>query len=104
MNRFKECVKNHFYFLNEFGYTVSEENSTDVISFIGKNNRIDVMFSTVEYELTCQFVSGDNQIFSLQDGLEYDKAKELFEKNIEKLSKSQLKKLELIRKHLLHDT
>ena len=35
---------------------------------------------------------------------EYDKAKELFEKNIEKLSKSQLKKLELIRKHLLHDT
>lgn len=181
MNRLKECVKNHFYFLNEFGYTISGESSTDIISFIGKNNQIDVIFSAVGYELTCQFASGDNQIFSLQDGLEYesiegfkglyqiankddiekgiiylaeavkllferidvsdplnfqkiyqfgvetrkklleeynlkidlnmaedywkskeyDKAKELFEKNIEKLSESQLKKLELIRKHCL---
>ena len=72
MNQLKECVKTHFYFLNEFGYTISEESSTDIISFIGKNNQIDVIFSTVGYELTCQFASGDNQIFSLQDGLEYE--------------------------------
>ena len=72
MNRLKECANKHFGFLNQFGYSVSEGSNADIISFIGKNNQIDVIFSLAEYELTCQFIDGDNQSFSLQEGLEYE--------------------------------
>lgn len=72
MNQLKECVIRHFIFLNQFGYNISEATTSDKISFIGKNNQIDVIFSTIGYELTCQFVDSDNHIFSLQDGLQYE--------------------------------
>ena len=178
MNRLEECVNRHFNFLNQFGYIILKGNNADIISCKGKNNQIDVIFSSYEYYLTCEFIGGDNQKFSLNEGLwygaiegfkgwyqiankddiekgaiylaeavkslferidvsdplnfqkiyqfcvekrkesleeyyleidlkkaesywkskEYDKAKKLFEKNIEKLSKSQLKKLEYINK------
>ena len=184
MNQLKECVKRHFIFLNQYGYSISKANTADIISFMGKNNQIDVVFSAIGYELTCQFVDSDNHIFLLQDGLqyesieefkglyqmaskdeiekgviylaeavkllfqridvsdslnfqkiyqfrvemrkkllekyyletdlkkaeeywknkEYDKAKELYEKNIEKLSKLQLKKLEYIRNSVFTGT
>lgn len=179
MRNFEECVKEHFKFLDQFGYIISEDSSVDIISFKSKNNQVGVIFSRTEHELTCNFVCGDNQVL-LQEGLEYesiegfkgfyqiankddiekgivylaeavkllfdrinisepmnfqkiyqfsidnrktslekyylyidlkmaedywkskeyDKAKELFEKNIDKLSKSQLKKLEFIRNRL----
>lgn len=72
MNRLKECAYKHFWFLNQFGYSVSEGSNADIISFIGRNNQLDVIFSLAEYELTCQFIDGDNQSFSLQEGLEYE--------------------------------
>lgn len=179
MNRLEECVSIHFDFLNQFGYIISGGSDADIVSFKGKNNRIDVIFSLIEYELSLEFIGDNNQVFSLQDGLryesiegikgmyqianldgiekgviylaeavkrlferidvsnpfnfqriyqysvktrrklleeyylqvdlkkaedcwknrEYDKARELYEKNSHKLSKSQLTKLEYIRKH-----
>lgn len=177
MSQFREHVKVYFSFLSQFGYFFSEESDSNAISFVGKNNVIYITFSTISYEVTCEFVDGDNKAFSLQDGLkyeyinkysgmyqvsnrnelekgigylaeavkilfekidisdplnfqkiyqfrvdthkellqqyyletdlkkaenywkkkEYEKAKELFEKNIDHLSNSQLKKLEIIR-------
>lgn len=76
MSQFREFVKIHFSFLQQYGYICSEENSENVISLVGKNNRLDVMFLIVEYELTCQFVDGDKKNFSLQDGLGYENIKE----------------------------
>lgn len=68
MSRVREFAEIYFNFLKQFGYKISDESADNVISFIGKNNRIDVLFSTSSYELTCQFVDAD-QSFSLQDGL-----------------------------------
>ena len=70
MSLFRECVKKHFDFLTRFGYIMSNDNNADIIKFIGKNNQLDVFFSKISYELTCQFIDGD-KTFSLQDGLEF---------------------------------
>lgn len=71
MSQFNEFVREHFSFLQQYGYICSEKNSEDIVSLVGKDNRIDIIFSTVEYELTCQFVDGSNNSFALQDGLGY---------------------------------
>ena len=99
MNQLKECGKKHFDFLNQFGYSILEADTADKVSFIGKNNQIDVMFSAIGYELTCQFVDNDNNTFSLQDGLLYESieefkglyqmaSKEEFEKGVAYLAKA----------------
>lgn len=71
MNQFNEFVREHFSFLQQYGYICSEEYSENTVSFVGKNNKIDIIFSAVEYELTCQFVDNNKNTFMLQDGLGY---------------------------------
>lgn len=76
MSQFDKLVRDYFIFLQKYGYICSEKNSANIVSFIGKNNRIDIIFSTIGYELVCQFADNDENIFTLQDGLEYVKVKE----------------------------
>lgn len=76
MSQFNEFVQEHFSFLKQYGYICAEENSTNIISFVGTNNRIDIIFSAIEYELTCQFVDEGKTAFTLQDGLGYVKIKD----------------------------
>lgn len=71
MSQFKEYARIYFDYLDQYGYIISEKSSVDIVSFVGKSNRIDITFSTVGYELTCHFVNNDNKSFSLQDALEY---------------------------------
>lgn len=71
MSQFYELIKEHFSFLQQYGYICLEENSENIVSLVGKNNRIDIIFSTVGYELTCQFVDNGKNAFTLQDGLRY---------------------------------
>ncbi len=70
MKQIRECAEKHFDFLKQFGYVILDDNDIDVISFRGKDNRIDITFSSVSYELTCNFVD-ENKSFSLQDGLTF---------------------------------
>ena len=77
MSRFRKYAKTYFTFLNQFGYTISKECDADIVSFMGKNNRVDILFSTFSYELSCQFTNLDNKTFSLQDGLEYESVEEI---------------------------
>lgn len=76
MSRFNEFASEYFSFLQHYGYVCSKENSGNIISFVGKNNRIDIIFSEIGYELTCQFVDSGKNTFTLQDGLEYVKMNE----------------------------
>ena len=76
MSQFNEFVRKHFSFLQQYGYICSEENSANIVSFVGKNNQIDIFFSAVGYELTCQFVENGKNTFTLQDGLGYVNIKE----------------------------
>lgn len=76
MSQFSKFVQIHFDFLYQYGYICLEEGFVDVVSFLGKNNQINIMFSAVEYELTCQFVDGNMKTFSLQDALRYATIKE----------------------------
>lgn len=71
MRRFSELVKEHFMFLQRYEYIRVYENSEFSVSLVGKNNRIEFTFSTIGYELTCQFVDEAKNVFSLQDGLGY---------------------------------
>ncbi len=71
MTQFNELVREYFSFLLRYGYIYLEENYENIVSFVGKNNRIDIIFSAVGYELTCQFVDKDKNTFTLQDGLGY---------------------------------
>ncbi len=75
MNQFNEFVRDYFSFLQQYGYICSDECSANIVSFVGKNNRIDIIFSVIGYELTCQFVDNSKNIFTLQDVLEYEKIK-----------------------------
>lgn len=76
MSLFNEFVRDHFSFLQQYGYICSEENSVNIVSFVGKNNQIDIIFSAIGYELTCQFVDNGKNTFTLQDGLGYVNIKE----------------------------
>ena len=71
MNQFREYAKIYFNFLYEYGYAITEESNDNIVSFIGKSNRIEIIFSSYCHELSCQFSDNDNKSFSLQDGLEY---------------------------------
>lgn len=76
MNQFNEFVREYFSFLQQYGYICSEENSDNIVSFVGKNNQINIIFFPVGYELTCQFVDNNKNTFMLQDGLAYLNIKE----------------------------
>lgn len=71
MGLLKNIVEIHFKFLYQFGYKILEKTPNNVMSFQGKNNRLDVEFSETDYEITCQFIDNENQTFSLQDALSY---------------------------------
>lgn len=71
MSQLDEFVREHFIFLQQYGYIFPEGDSEDIVTLVGKNNRIDITFSVVGYELTCQFIDNDKNTFTLQDGLEY---------------------------------
>lgn len=76
MSQLYEFVKNHFAFLQRYGYICSQENNENSVSLVGKNNRIDIIFSVVGYELICQFADDDKNTFTLQDALGYVEIKE----------------------------
>lgn len=76
MCQYYELVRNHFTFLQRYEYTCSQESDENSVSFVGENNRIDIIFSTVGYELTCQFVDDAQNTFTLQDALDYTEIKE----------------------------
>lgn len=71
MSQFNEFVREHFSFLQRYGYICSEEDTENIVSLVGKNNQIDIIFSAVGYELTCQFIDNGKNTFTLQDGLGY---------------------------------
>lgn len=71
MNQIREYAKVHFAFLNKYGYILSKVKSDNMVSFVGKTNQMDIIFSMISYEISCQFVDSDNNTFSLQDGLTY---------------------------------
>lgn len=76
MRQFNKLIETHFNFLEHYGYICTQEYSEENVRFIGESNQIDITFSTVGYELTCQFADVDKNTFSLQDGLDYVKIKE----------------------------
>lgn len=75
-SRFYELTRNHFVFLQRYGYTCLQENYEGSVSFIGKSNQINIFFSIVEYELTCQFIDETGNFFTLQDALGYVEIRE----------------------------
>lgn len=76
MRRFSKLVEKHFSFLGCYGYICVQDNSEESVCFAGENNQIDIIFSAIGYELTCQFVDSAKNSFSLQDGLGYVEIKE----------------------------
>lgn len=73
MSKFKEYIKKHFSFMNELGYKIQEDNNDNSFSFRKKKCKIDVLFNTIGYELTCQFSLDNGNYFLLQDVLMYEK-------------------------------
>ncbi len=76
MSQLFEFTKNHFSFLQKYGYICSQADDENSVSIVGKNNRIDINFSVVGYELTCQFTDDVKNTFTLQDALGYVDIKE----------------------------
>ena len=76
MNQINKYAKIHFAFLYKFGYSLIEKEDDNAISFVGEKNQIEIIFSTISYEITCHFIDNDGNIFSLQDGLEYKSIQE----------------------------
>jgi len=76
MSQFNNYVKIYFSFLQQYGYIYVRDDSEYSVSIEGKNNRIEVFFSILGYELTCQFVDNVKNNFTLQDALEYINMKE----------------------------
>lgn len=76
MSQLYEFSKNYFVFLQRYGYICSQADYESSVSFVGKNNRMDINFSVVGYELTCQFIDEANNTFTLQDALGYVDIKE----------------------------
>lgn len=48
MCHYYELVKNHFAFLQKYGYTYSRGSDENSVSFVGKNNRIDIIFRQLD--------------------------------------------------------
>lgn len=76
MSQLYEFTRTHFAFLQKYGYICSQADDENSVSFVGKNNRIDINFSVVGYELTCQFTDNVKNTFTLQDALGYVDIKE----------------------------
>lgn len=76
MSQLYEFTKKHFLFLQKYGYICLQADAKNSVSLVGKNNRIDINFSVVGYELTCQFTDDAKNTFTLQDALEYVDIKE----------------------------
>lgn len=76
MSQLYEFTKNHFTFLQRYGYICSQADNENSVSLVGKNNRIDINFSVVGYELTCQFTADVKNTFTLQDAIRYVDIKE----------------------------
>ena len=87
MSELYELTKNYFVFLQRYGYLCSYRDDEKSVSLVGKNNRIDIDFSIVGYELTCQFIDDDKDTFSLQDALDYMDIKDV--KGIYQLSRKE---------------
>ena len=62
--------------MQTYGYICTQVDKENSVSLVGKNNRIDIIFSAVGYELTCQFIDNDKNTFTLQDALRYVDIKE----------------------------
>lgn len=71
MSQFRKSVESHFEFLNRFGYKVCNDNSSEIVNYIGRCNRIEVVYSAFHYELTCEFIDETGNKFGLQDALDY---------------------------------
>ncbi len=68
----KHMIEHCFDFLNNYGYSLKTDNSKCFLSFEGKNNRIDIIYSEYEHEITCQFEDKEKtKSFSLQDVLNF---------------------------------
>lgn len=91
MNQINKYAEIHFAFLYKFGYRLVKEKDDNAISFVGEKNQIEIIFSTVSYEITSQFIDNDNNVFSLQDGLEYISIRE-FKGFYQIPSKSEMEK------------
>ncbi len=78
MSQLYEFTQNYFAFLQRYGYIIcSQTDDENHVSLIGKNNRIDIYFSAVGYELECQFTDDAKNTFTLQDALGYVNIKEV---------------------------
>ena len=75
MSQLYKYVRDHFEFLQMYGYKSFYESQENCVSIVGKHNRLDIYFSIVEYELTCQFVDCKGY-FTLQEALIYAEIKE----------------------------
>ncbi len=71
MSQFRKSVEAHFEFLNRYGYKSYNDNSLEIVSYIGRGNRIEVVYSAIHYELTCEFIDETGNRFGLQDALDY---------------------------------
>lgn len=76
MSWFYDFTKNHFAFLQTYGYICTQVDKENSVSLVGKNNQIVIDFSVVGYEWTCQFIDNDKNTFTLQDALRYVDIKE----------------------------
>ena len=71
MGQFYKYAQNHFTFLQRYGYVCSHMDDENRVNFVGKNNQIDISFSTIGYELTCQFIDDAKNTFTLQEALDF---------------------------------
>lgn len=72
MSQFRDYVINQFCYLEQWGYRVIGGEDANLVSYKGETSSIEITFSTIGYELTCQFIDNANHYFSLQDALEYE--------------------------------
>lgn len=87
MWQFDELINERFVFLQSYGYKYMDENLKNSISFVGKNNSIELFFSLMDYEIICQITDAEDKSVTLQDVLEYLKIKEF--KGIYQVSKKE---------------
>ncbi len=76
MSQLYEFTEKHFAFLQRYGYMCLQADDKNCVNLVGKNNRIDINFSVVGYELTGQFTDDARNTFTLQDALGYVNIKE----------------------------
>ncbi|MEG0894874.1 MAG: hypothetical protein RR012_06635 [Oscillospiraceae bacterium] len=75
MNQFKEYCKKYFSFLIEQGYKIEDEDDGNLLSYRKGFCKIQILFDSIAYELTCQFIWDDERSFTLQDVLTFSNIK-----------------------------